>query len=98
ATRYHPFPTRRSSDLHGELQHEGPADAAGGGSDVEVFPDQRAVEADLHLARAGGEAGLDEVEPKGVCTVEHRQRVGQLCAAAVRSEEHTSELQSPDHI
>src|SRR5207247_234219 len=65
-----------------ELQHQRLADPPGRGGDVEILLHQRSVEADLHLARAGGEAGLDEVEPEGVGAVRHRQSVRQRAGAA----------------
>src|SRR5207244_11956889 len=91
-----PFPTRRSSDL---------AD--------EGAPDRALAGQIMQAARAAGRTLLTEVESKrllaayGIPTVETQvaTSVGEAvgCTNAigypvVRSEEHTSELQSPDHL
>src|SRR5207244_13102013 len=93
--RLPPFPTRRSSDL--ELVGVGAVDA-----DVEhgvaVLPADRIHVADLDPAQLdagrlveGPEAGRLQVQAEGRVPGHGRRVEG-------RSEEHTSELQSPDHL
>src|SRR5207244_10024708 len=80
----HSFPTRRSSDLH---------PLAGRLSDLQGLP--RLPGLDLRLAERDGRAR----HPWPLCTRGGRHPLGRRRRhARRRSEEHTSELQSPDHL
>src|SRR5207244_8458738 len=94
----HPFPTRRSSDLV-ELRHRG-TDPEGGERGDAVLGDAAGDDPAVM-----GELGV-EVEGDAViahpAAQAHADRGDLVLAAAGpgdpdRSEEHTSELQSPDH-
>src|SRR5207244_11812958 len=86
----HPFPTRRSSDLDG-------------GEAIRTFPSSSRTSADAGmidaLFRIGQQAASHWLE-------RHYEALGQrgtvdirrIGRGAARSEEHTSELQSPDHL
>src|SRR5207244_13141256 len=85
-----PFPTRRSSDLPAEpsavLSVPGRfwayTQRAPDGSPLPVL-----------AAFAGSQRGVESLTPEAV-----RELRPELAFADARSEEHTSELQSPDHL
>src|SRR5207244_12623585 len=91
------FPTRRSSDLVDAEGLDGPgrvderlalADAGAGGGEVD----------DVGAEAAGGQAEAG-ARPRGRLEEEVDDHLAlEVVALAARSEEHTSELQSPDHL
>src|SRR5207244_5492885 len=89
-----PFPTRRSSDLEAGLGVEFPLRGQGlleEGEGLGMLPQR--LERVAELGEAGGEVGVAVgVAGCGVEPAVHRQ------GSFERSEEHTSELQSPDHL
>src|SRR5207244_12858592 len=96
--RLHTFPTRRSSDLAEDAGELGDRDHAVRDAGLEnrapgvVLVEVRGIEVTgdlpelLHVAVADG-----VFEPELIADVE-------LIECLARSEEHTSELQSPDHL
>src|SRR5207244_11694657 len=89
-----PFPTRRSSDLSHFDAPDGPPTSIAFGSDGHL----------LAAANEGGNIAIwDTTKGEQVRTVPSAgARVAALAFAGdgrlARSEEHTSELQSPDHL
>src|SRR5207244_13403371 len=93
----HSFPPRRSSDLSYQA-------AASSAVDADVRAEALTREADVHRTRCDWERGLQAARDAQEIA-RASQLTNRLCEAVIaeanvllRSEEHTSELQSPDHI
>src|SRR5690606_41726972 len=82
------FPTRRSSDLKAQRAIEGEQDGDGMGGSVEP---PAAAEAEMPSGNPA--ASDDPVQPQ-----ELRERLNIFEDGALRSEEHTSELQSRENL
>src|SRR5205807_8910329 len=81
----HSFPTRRSSDLIDHRARQGQTLHA------------KLAASDLHASSGAPRLapGLDDADPPGMRARPRFQIDAEQCRVASRSEEHTSELQSP---
>src|SRR5690606_41884559 len=91
ACALHSFPTRRSSDLHDPLRVRDFGPDSDFGGTAELYPDVR--------QRIAGTTARHPHEKRGSTRAEgHRAGTRPLEWKAVRSEEHTSELQSRENL
>src|SRR5207244_7777263 len=92
----HPFPTRRSSDLL--VGHQDRAPTLGGDRVRAAWPAKAAATPALVRTQDRGVDVAEAIDLQRIQDADIHVPELREVASGVRSEEHTSELQSPDHL